>query len=395
MLVVGNTTLHYCPSRSFAASSQSFNDDKHQQNTLSKSSTSKHSPDLLNFNMEAGAQASFSLADGVSRAAAFTTRPPSPPYIHVPTAHDSSNSLLIVPSYDSIDIGNLSNEDIDIITGKRSQQASSDPLHRAWVYEDRRKAQPILDFLYLGPLSVVRDRDWLQQEGITMLLAARDATMAQARLMSLEKAVDELGIEAAYVDVAGRQELIRSFPAAVAKINDHLLRVYKSQAQQQVVTAANGQRQQVTAIDPSTFRRGKVLVFCETGNERSAVVVAAYLMTMYGGDLVSVIQFISAQRFCTNFDEEAKMLLQSYGDILEARRMTIKANQQGMPRHPASPQENIAPSSAGVNFRSKKRGIGDTMDEDDNGDLSMDVARYEDRAPFQPFLQNQSGNTKG
>lgn len=345
--------------------------------------------------MEADAQANSSIADGVSRAAAFTTRPPSPPYIHVPTAHDNAESLQIVPSYDSVNIGNLSKEDIDIITGKRSQQAANRPLNQAWVYEDRRKAQQILDFLYLGPLSVVRDREWLKKEGITMLLAARDATMAQARLMSLEKAADELGIEAAYVDVAGRQELIRSFPATVAKINDHLLRVYKRQAQQQVVTAADGQRQQVTAIDPSTFRRGKVLVFCETGNERSAVVVAAYLMTMYGGDLVSVIQFISAQRFCTNFDEEAKLLLQSYGDILEAKRMTVQDAQQNVPQKPASLQGDITSSSAAVNLKSKKRGIEDTMDEDDNADFSMDIGRYEDRAPFQPFVQNQGDSTMG
>lgn len=333
--------------------------------------------------------AEFHLGDGVTRAAAFTNRPPSPPYIHVPTAlgDATESALTITPSYDSVDPSLLTVEDINIITGNRDQRAA--PLiNQIWRYEDRRKAQLILDFLYLGPLTVVRDRAWLQKEGITMLLAARDASMAQARVMSLEKTAAELGIEAAYVDVAGRQELIRSFPAAVAKINDHLVRVYKSQARQ-ITAGASGEP--VTAIDPSTFRRGKVLVFCETGNERSAAIVAAYVMTMYGKDAVGAIQFIVAQRFCANFDEEAKHLLRSYGDILVAKRMTARAHRPcAAEQQPAGMHENATLNpAAAVNQSCKKRGIEDTMMEDEQGEFSLDMGRYEDRAPFQPFVQRQ------
>lgn len=339
--------------------------------------------------MEENAQANFHLADGVSRAASFTNRPPSPPYMHVPAIlrNTRDNALTITPSYDSVDSSLLSVEDINIITGKRDQRTTFDDMNdQLWRYENRRKAQPILDFLYLGPFSVIRDRAWLQNEGITMLLAARDATMAEARVMSLDKAAIELGIEAAYVDVASRQELIRSFPAAVAMINDHLLRMYKSQAQQVVV----GEGQQVTAINPSTFRQGKVLVICETGNERSATIVAAYLMTMYAKDAVGAIQFINAQRFCVNFDEESKYLLRSYGDILDARRMMAKAHQQFSSSQLAGQEENT-PSYPAVAVRqiSKKRRIEATMDVDETGEFSMDMSRYEDRAPFQPFVQQQ------
>lgn len=343
--------------------------------------------------MDPHAQANFHLADGVSRAASFTNRPPSPPYIHIPTplGDNTQSALTITPSYDFVDSSLLSVEDINIITGKRDQRATSVLMNHLWRYEDRRNAQPILDFLYLGPLSVIRNRTWLQQEGITMLLAARDAAMAQARFMSLDKIAAELGIEAAHVDVAGRQELIRSFPAAVAKINDHLLRVYKSQAQQVVV----GEGQQVTAIDTSTFRRGKVLLICETGNERSAAIVAAYLMTMYAKDVVGAIQFISAQRFCTNFDEELKYLLRSYGDILDARRMISRAHQHDVTPQPAGQQqENMSFDPAAVATQaSKKRCIEDTMDTDETGEFGMDMGRFEDRAPFQPFVQGQTDST--
>lgn len=331
--------------------------------------------------MDTDTSAEFRLGDGVSRTASFTNRPPSPPYIHVPTplGDRTSAALTITPSYDCVDSGLLSIEDLNIITGKRDQRADSTVMNQMWRYEDRRKAQRILDFLYLGPLSVVRDRAWLQREGITMLLAARDTSMAEARVMSLERAAAELGIEAAHVDVAGRQELIRSFPAAVAKINDHLLRVYRAQV-------ASGPARE--GAGPSV-RGGKVLVFCETGNERSAAVVAAYLMTMYAKDVVGAVQFIGAQRFCANFDEEAKYLLRSYGDILDARRTMAQARQQDVASRGAVSQTTPMPAdlSAAVKEPSKKRGIEDTMDADDNGEFSMDMARYQDRAPFQPFVQ--------
>ncbi|KAI3399671.1 hypothetical protein diail_6020 [Diaporthe ilicicola] len=322
------------------------------------------------------------LSQGVVRNASFTNRPPSPPYIHVPTpvGRDSIRPLVLTPSYTSADPRHLTPEDLKIITGGKAQEATDNHTH-VWKYEDRRKAQPILDFLYLGPLSVVRDHDFLRKEGITMLLVVRDASMSQLRLLNVEKASAELNLQAEYVDVASRTQLIRDFPLIIAKINDHLLRVYKSQLQA-VNDAGN------VAIDTSTFQRGKVLVFCETGNERSAVVVAAYLMAIYGTDMVNSVQFISAQRFCATFDEEMKYLLRSFGDILEAQRMVATGSQQQDHQTVSAASPMLGGATAPA-VASRKRGLDDTMDEDDHqGDPLMDLDRYEDRAAFMPYKQN-------
>lgn len=322
-----------------------------------------------------------SLSDGVIRTASFTNRPPSPPYIHIPTPLSENNNrpLTLTPSYASVDPATLTPEDLQIITGGKPQEAS-DNYKSTWKYEDRRKAQPVLDFLYLGPLAVVRNHEFLRQQGITMLLAVRDASMSHLRLLAVEKAAAELNLHSEYVDVASRTQLIHDFPLIIAKINDHLLRMYESQLQA-VNDAGN------VAIDTSTFRRGKVLVFCETGNERSAVVVAAYLMAIYGTDMVSTVQFISAQRFCATFDEDMKHLLRSFGDILDAQRMVSTGLQL------AGNQTTSTPAvfgGAAVSIpASKKRGIDDTMDEDDVQDDSlMDNDRYEDRAAFMPYRQS-------
>lgn len=323
-----------------------------------------------------------SLSDGVVRTASFANRPPSPPYIHIPTplAENNNRPLTLTPSYASVDPRNLTSDDLKIITGGKTQEAS-DNYKNTWKYEDRRKAQPVLDFLYLGPLAVVRNHDFLKQQGITMLLAVRDASMSHLRLIAVEKAAAELNLQAEYVDVASRTQLIRDFPLIIAKINDHLLRVYRSQLQA-VNDAGN------MAIDTSTFRRGKVLVFCETGNERSAVVVAAYLMAIYGTDMVSTVQFISAQRFCATFDEEMKHLLRSFGDILEAQRMVSTGSQQVDTKQTTSAPA-VFDTSAVPTPVSKKRGIDDTMDVDDlQEDFMMDGDRYEDRDAFVPYKQN-------
>lgn len=316
----------------------------------------------------------FILSDGVVRADAFTNRPPSPPAIHVPTDvsyhRSDGNPFPVEPSLICADAIGLTLQEVQIITGTLNPTKYDGPAPLSWRYEDRRKAQSMLDYLYLGPLSVVRDRAWLHKEGITMLLAARDATFAQARLMSLERTANELGIEAGYVDVANRQELIQSFPAAVNMINTHMLRVHH----------ASGGAQ-----------RGKVLVFCETGSDRSAAIVAAYLMAMYGRDIVAAIQFVGLRRFCTTFDDDIKLLLRSYDDILNAKRMVAQeARMKRLVEEEAALKARTdggAMSDAVPIMGSKKRGIEDTMDVDEVGEFSIDMARYENREPFAPFLQ--------
>jgi serine/threonine/tyrosine-interacting protein len=180
-----------------------------------------------------------------------------------------------------------------------------------WKYESRRTSQEILSFLHLGPASVARELDLLRAQGITMLLVIRNTRTAQASLLSGEKAARQLGIEAASVDVAGNPELIAAFPRAARVINDHLISKYRS------AVADDPQ-------NPSQKSLGKILVFCESGNERSAAVVAAYLMCMYGMDMISAIQYIQSQRFCVAFDDGLKNLLVNYMDLLNAQRMVSK-----------------------------------------------------------------------
>lgn len=304
------------------------------------------SPQTLAMAM-AQSPSSFVLAADVVRNDFLTMRPPSPPYVHVPTiiGHPTHPANTITPAPSGP--GHLAPDAVALITGNRPQAISGGRASDQWQYEHRRRAQPILDFLYLGPLAVVRDHAWLQEEGITMIYAVRDGIMVGRRLVSVEKVAADLGLEVCYLDMDSRQELIRSFPSAIQLINAHMLRRHGA---------------------------GKVLVVCETGNERSATLVAAYVMAMYGRDMVGAVQFVGLQRFCTNLDEEAKQLLLSYEQLLTAGRMTASAHVQ----------ENGTQRPAVAN---RKRAIEDMMDEDEDGDASMDGSRFSDRAAFVPYLE--------
>lgn len=243
---------------------------------------------------------------------------------------------------------------------------SNDVKHgvRDWKYEHRRFAQSIVSFLCLGPSAAARDIEYLRKEGITMLLAIRDTKSAIAKMLSGDKAAAALGIEATTVDVSGNQELISAFPRATRIINEHLVRAYKHRV-------ANGGK-----ADESSF--GRVLVFCESGNERSAVVVAAYLMATYGLDLVAAIQYVQSQRFCVAFDDGLKNLLYSYQDILDAQKSVMAICQ---PRPVAS-----APIAVG------KRRREETRDEDVDMDMDQadDEERFGNRSNFVPFRDEEA-----
>ncbi|KAJ6145767.1 hypothetical protein N7470_009662 [Penicillium chermesinum] len=197
-----------------------------------------------------------------------------------------------------------------------------------WTYEMRREAQLILPFLALGPQLALRDTQKLQERGFTLLLAIRNTHSAQARLVSGEKAATELA-------------------------------------------------------------RRKVLIFCESGNDRSAVVTVAYIMVMLNKTAQEATRLIQENRYCASFDEPMRTILRSFEDILGAKRVvesvTRSASRSGALR--------LEPPSAAQAIH-RKRSFADRLIEEnvaDHGDMDLDdeddlaerrpLAPFEDRLP--------------
>ncbi|TVY23968.1 Serine/threonine/tyrosine-interacting protein A [Lachnellula hyalina] len=298
---------------------------------------------------------------GATPSGAYSWRPPSPPHIHVPQAPEDQKFVL--PAYDDTSAQGADRAILKSVTeGDHVSVATRD-----WKYDWRRKAQPILSFLHLGPSSAARDITYIQTQGITMLLVIRDSRSANARLLSGEKIARQLGIEAAAIDVADYQELIAAFPRAIQTINNHLISEYRKHN-------PSGLRQGTKSRTPW----GKVLVFCESGNERSAEVVAAYLMSMYRLDLIAAIQYIQTRRFCVAFDDSMKNLLLNYQQLLEARRSVAGATLT---------QTVLNGTNNGISQSKAKRGREEVEINDEGMDLddADDEARFMGRTTFVPF----------
>ncbi|KAK4240880.1 protein-tyrosine phosphatase-like protein [Achaetomium macrosporum] len=261
-----------------------------------------------------------SLQPTAQPAAPYSSRAPSPPHIHVPPfipnlkqfpgdAYPQPNNITmsITPSLAAAHVTGLSPADVHVITrGSGAAQTARDGAN-AWVYAARRRAQPVLDYLYLGPVSAAKDRAFLVREGITMVLCTCDPRFGELMVNGVRRAVEGLlvddleeVVEVDTVDVVYDEPggMMSAFEVVLERINAHVLAVNRS---------AEGRR------------RGKVLVCCETGNDRSATVVAAYLMAMYGLDTVAAVQFVQLQRFCVTLGDGVKFVLQAYGDILRAK----------------------------------------------------------------------------
>ncbi|KAI9152202.1 Serine/threonine/tyrosine-interacting protein [Paramyrothecium foliicola] len=299
------------------------------------------------------------ISKNVIAAAPYERHRPNPPFIPVPNVeHHEGGRMKLVPSLENIDLIQLTPGDLEMITQNKFQVAKDGTLN--WAYEQRRQAQSVLDYLYLGPTSIIRDQAFLQREGITMIVIARHASLASQRLMSVERVSEQLGIHVHYVDVASDYQLVRGFPTAIRLVNDHML-----------AAASNS-------------RRGKVLVACDSGNDRSAALVASYIMAMFGRDMWSAIGFISMQRFCCTFTEDLKRMLLTWQDMLKARSAVANA------RRTDDGGPVLRVMSEGAGNAKAKRGFDDMMDMDEEEsrteESTSDRDRFVGRDGFAPFV---------
>jgi len=296
-------------------------------------------------------------------ASEYSYRVPTPPRIIIPPPMLNGRDQFpqfSVGTPGQIDLGFLDAYDLS-----RGSLVKSNVMNE-WRYERRRAAQEILPFVWLGPMGAVKDREFLKKEGITMVLAVKHRTGLQSKLMggAVRIAMEE-GLEAQALELADNAELIAAFPKSAAIINAHLSKIHRESGAQ---------------------ARGKVLVFCESGNERSAAVVAAYLMEMFKDvDHLTAMSICQSQRFCANFDDPLKHLLLTYWELVQARRdVTIAPPDLSAGFTGQGQTVQAASEIANKSKRRVSEAYDDEMSTNDAMDLD-DEARFNGRRNFTPF----------
>ena len=298
------------------------------------------------------------------RSEEYSYRVPTPPRIVVPPP---SINAAVAPRFD------LSPPRNHPVLGDISYDSMRASSLLDWNYERRRHAQPILPFIYLGPLNAAKDRSFLRSQGITMMLGVRQKHPFQVRIMDAAlRVADELDIRHATIDISADRELVAAFSTATQLINNHMAQFATSPADKDETT---------TTKTPKMPKMGRVLVFCESGNERAATVVAAYLMEVHENvDYIRAMQVCQSQRFCVNFDDTMKRLLQSHWDILTARREVGASSGHGYTAMPTL----VPVRTAEKRSLSRDDDSDDDMDVDQNGG-GDDVKRFGGRT-FAPFV---------
>jgi len=292
---------------------------------------------------------------------------PSAPRIIVPPLqyHQSNTSPIEVGKVISNPDPNLN---VDFLNNMDCTAALR-AIPASWDYATRREAQEVLSFLQLGPIIAAKDKAYLQKAGITMVLGVQPKGVIGARVTaSAFKAAEELRLEKAAVEVRGNKDLISIFPRAAEIINSHLVAMHRC-----------------VQVGAAPAREGNVLVFCESGNDKSAAVVAAYLIETYDNiDLVKAIQMCCHSRFCCNFSDEIKQILSIYHELVLAKR-SIQADSQLRPAEIRFGGIRHQPSNDGAGSKRQRCPEVEDDDMDVDGDDADDLERFRGRSST-PFV---------
>ncbi|KAF8472145.1 hypothetical protein BDZ91DRAFT_791154 [Kalaharituber pfeilii] len=176
-----------------------------------------------------------------------------------------------------------------------------------WKYEYRREAQQMVPWLWLGPVAATRNKEWLAARGITLLLAVRSPMTAKRK--------------------ANGRLRDRRTPFAASNSRP-------SFDPSAPLTPQSTTTPSFTNTSPRPPYRGccrqphhcplrlprSTLVFCESGNEKSAVVVASYLMQHFGASVIQAVQIVQGKRFSVGFDDSMKFALTAYEPIWRSWR---------------------------------------------------------------------------
>ena len=131
---------------------------------------------------------------------------------------------------------------------------------------------------------------------------------------------------------------------------------------------------------PGVPRPGSTLVFCETGNEKSAVVVASYVMHHYEASLVQACQVVQGRRFSVAFDDIHKYALAAWEPIFKSYREVQKATNQQMQHHLQYTAGDGREGDSGGG--KKKRGFEESQYEDDGEQEGIAIDGRSGTAPF-------------
>uniref|UniRef100_A0A060SXG8 ARAD1A03498p n=1 Tax=Blastobotrys adeninivorans TaxID=409370 RepID=A0A060SXG8_BLAAD len=162
-----------------------------------------------------------------------------------------------------------------------------------WRHEARHEAQEVVPGLWLGPASVLEDKEFLTRNYIWACVSLVDPGTKVNCPISLQ--------------------MYKFHPGN--KINDSTCLV-----------SAFGQINRL--IDLLRRSGTPVILVCENGNDKSAAAAAAYMIhSDHSLDFVDAIQRVQTTRFCISLDDISKYNVRTFWDLSQAHRAQAHPHQ--------------------------------------------------------------------
>lgn len=276
----------------------------------------------------------------------YSNRIPSPPAIYVEIPNTDKNY-----GGREIEIGPVDpSSDADFLRPGQMSQVAGMAI-TMWSYENRRAAQPILPFLFIGPASFTRNQGFLKENAITMLFGIKPSRHSIIVTAPAQRSANELGIPLHMVDADSTNDMTSLYKNVIPIMNQHL-------SQMAILHDTDSTRY------PSP---GRIFLFCDSGNHYSASLAAAYLMkTFYNVNHLKAISCVMTSRFSCDFDDTMRQSLLTWNNWLEAERNVCEALK--------SP--SFFPTSGPVKLMKQKRSFCQDVEDDE---MEVDGVNDEER----------------
>lgn len=167
-----------------------------------------------------------------------------------------------------------------------------------WHYDLRHQAQEVIPGLWVGPLSVLRNTAFLEQHNIRVLISVTDIRITPVIIREKYRQSPEYSCHA--FDPGNKLTNPLAIVSQLASICEVI-----GQAQQSNIGT---------------------LIFCESGNEQSAVAAVSYLIYSQHMGMIQAIQEVQTKRFSISLDDAAKHNLQTFYDLCVAHNHQSQNN---------------------------------------------------------------------
>lgn len=160
-----------------------------------------------------------------------------------------------------------------------------------WRYDKRKDAQQLLPHLWLGPMSVLRNEEFLSANNIHVLISVLRGKATVALLK--HRYSESPNYRCFSFDPGDPLTDAAALVTEIPKIND--------------------------AIDFARDNGVSALVFCETGNDSSAIACIAYMIYHLHYDTIQAFQYVQSKRFSISLDNSSKYNIQTYEGYCRAK----------------------------------------------------------------------------